>query len=258
VPSLEVVERFTHLKELSFPTPFLFPDDEEAHDTYVVDDDRLQAIDPDLPNTILSSQVLGFDYLRSLTVDEWALPGIPVRILSSLEELTVCLAEACEELGLDLVFRHANQLQSLTIYGFIERSMISQFMADADALPALHSFRLSTDQLVMPEPPESHVLEDFFNFIGQRKGLRRLYLRLPSLLFSEEDVHYFDFIAQLRRLEVFGFHTGLTQVDEHFLHQITSRLPTTLSAFHLGMDWNGASLLPLVSSQLTLCGCSWN
>ncbi|TEB30286.1 hypothetical protein FA13DRAFT_1774808 [Coprinellus micaceus] len=105
------------INHLAFAIPFLYPDDEEAHDTTVLDDDIRSAVNPTHFNDVLSS--MNSLSLQSLTLDGECLSGMPVRVLSRLKELSICITTDCENLALDLVYRHAPQLQSLSIVGLI-------------------------------------------------------------------------------------------------------------------------------------------
>jgi hypothetical protein len=239
------MQRFTDIRRLDLTTPFFYPDDEEAHDSSVLDEELLSAIDPIHFNHLLSS--MNLDSLHSLTLDWQCLSGIPVRILSNLKELSVCITTECDPLGLDLLFRHALLLESLTFYGFIGPEAFPSFIADSSSLPSLHSFRFSCDKDTMHLLPDPEVLNIFFKFIRERTNLRRLYLRIPSLnLFHECDYHI-RLLETLKHLEVFGFHTGYTAVDTQFLQSLCQHLPKRLKAFHLAMEWCGDPLLFLVS-----------
>ena len=94
------MQRFSDVRRLALTTPFFYPDDEEAHDCSVLDEDLLSAIDPTQFNHVLNS--MNLDSLHSLTVDWQCLSGIPVRILSNLKELSICLTTECDSLGLGL------------------------------------------------------------------------------------------------------------------------------------------------------------
>lgn len=251
VPSLEVMRRFADLHDLGFTTPFLYPDDEEAHDATVMDDDILAAVDPPHFNSILLS--MGFGSLRSLTLDGECVSGMPIRILSNLKELTICITTECENLGLDLVYRHAVQLEGLTIVGLIGQEIFPILIADTACLPALHSFRLVCDNMTMGEAPAPKWLDTLFRFIGERSQLRRFYLRIPSINLDGTTRHL-NLIRKLKHLEVFGLHTGGTMVDDWFLTELIDVLPKELQAFHLGMEWVGGTLLNMVMSMFINLG----
>lgn len=239
------MQRFSNVRRLVLTTPFFYPDDEEAHDSSVLDEDLLNAINPPQFNHILNS--MNLDSLFSLTLDWQCLSGIPVRILSNLKELSVCLTTECDSLGLDLLFRHAFQLESLTFFGFIGMEVFPSFIADSSSLPSLHSFRFSCDNETMPSTPDQEILEVFFGFIRGRPNLRRLYLRIPSLDLRGCDDHL-RLLGELEHLEVFGFHTGFTVMSIESLQSLCRHLPRRLKAFHLAMEWCGEPLLFLVLS----------
>lgn len=235
------MQRFTDIKSLALTTPFLYPDDEDSHDAPIMDEDLLASIDRDHFSLLLGTMTL--DSLRSLTLDAECVSGIPIRVLSNLNELTICITTECESLGLDLVFRHAFQLESLTLFGLIGHETFLSFLAEPSCLPSLHSFRLTADNTTMAYS-RTEFVNVLFKFIEERTKLRRLYLRIPSIYL--EDTSHLDLIGKLKFLEVFGFHTGITDVDVPFLQALCDRLPKTLKAFHLAMDWCGSPLVFLV------------
>jgi hypothetical protein len=183
--------------------------------------------------------------LQSLTLDGECLSGMPVRVLSRLKELSICITTDCENLALDLVYRHAPQLQSLSIVGLIGQEIFPILVANASCLPCLHSFRLTCDNMTMGVAPDSEWLDSLFDFIGERTNLRRLYIRIPSINLDGTTRHL-SLLQKLKHLEVFGVHTGDTVVDDRFLTQLLDVLPRELKAFHLGMEWVGGPLLTMV------------
>ncbi|KAF5326060.1 hypothetical protein D9611_000283 [Ephemerocybe angulata] len=250
VPSSEAMQRFTGLRRVAFTSPFLYPDDEEAHDSCTFVEELYSAIDSTRFNHVLGS--MNIDFLQSLAIDGACISGMPVRILSALKELTICISTDCENLNLDLVFRHSIKLESFSIVGFIGLEIFPSFITDTSVLPSLHSFRLSCDNATMVETPEPQWVEGLFKFIGDRKKLRRLYLRIPSIdLNLLHETSHLDLLGKLKHLQVLGLHTGVTDIDMPFICDLCKILPTGLKAFHLAMDWSGDPLLNLVDILAT-------
>lgn len=243
------MQRFQNIRRIAFTSPFLYPDDEEAHDDCVLDDELLSAVDRPHLTSLLSS--MHFDALKSLSIDGQCVSGMPIRILGNLTELNICVTTDDEHQGLDLVFRHAVQLESLSIVGFIGSELFPSLVTDSDLtiLPLLRSFRLSCDNTTMANTPEPHWMDVLFSFLGDRSKLTRLYLRIPSLdLMSTHEALHLDLLGKLKDLRVFGLHTGATSLDMAFLRDLCGSLPKDLCAIHLAMDWgSNEPLLELVS-----------
>ncbi|EAU91266.2 hypothetical protein CC1G_06901 [Coprinopsis cinerea okayama7 len=244
VPPANLLHRFHNIAQLAFPTPFFYPDDDEARD-YGSASATLLDISHLIPDFDEIMSTMALDNLHSLTINAVYLPKLPIKVIGNLTQLDICVTTTIHPGGLDLVFRHALSLESLTLFGYVDRDVFSWFPCEASDLPALRSFRLSCDRFTMIQPLEPQEMEVLLKFLGDRPNMRRLYLRIPSINFINLTA-LAPVIRSMKTLEVFGIHTGAIVVDDWFVPFIASILPASITALHLAIDWNGSSLLPLV------------
>lgn len=247
VPSNDLFPRFRDIRHLALPTPFFYPDDEEAHDD-VTASSILLDITADIDfEGIMGS--LSVPHIQTLTLNGRHLAALTIKVLDTLKQLDICITTILTTPGFDLVLRHSVALEGLTIYGYCDQSVFSWLDCNATDVPCLRSFRLSCDRFGMFQPPSTHELAVLTKFLQDRPNIRRLHLRIPSLdLVSLESLA--PSIKAMTSLEVLGLHTGTVNVDDWFIPFILNILPPTLKGMHLAVDWNGSSLLPLVSVQL--------
>ena len=232
---------------MELPTPFFFPDDEEAHDHLVVDDE-LAEITKRLPVGDLL-----YDFpseLCSLRLCSSYVQNIPVRICNTLTELDLLMTIGDEEelIGLDAVFRHATGLESLSIVGFVSPLIFSFLENAVGTMPRLASFRISDDMSEYSYQDMTAIS----TFLADRP-LRRLFLRVPAIRSNRSSL--VALVSSNQHLEVLGLHTGINSTDTDMLTIVRS-LPRTLRALHVAMDWRGSDMLQLVSRIVFGTACA--
>ena len=229
---------------LHLPMPFFFPDDEECHDGLVEDIEilgssrfvDLSTVLENLPSAIRSLRILTFQILQT-----------PIRVCDSLTELEIFATEVqkTELLGLDLVFRHLTALQSLSLVGYFVSDLFSAFpTTSSQSLCRLSSFRLSIEFL--SSAVDYECIWSLCEFLKDRPLLRSLYIRHPDLTWDQVS-QLLSMVQGLVGLEVLGLHTGVHLVDEEEIGLLVQILSPNLKALHLAFNWDGATMLPLVS-----------
>jgi len=230
--------------------PFFFPDDEEAHDRLVLDSESLENLNYPI-DTILEATT---SELQSLRITATHVRSVPIRVYNNLTDLEIMFTNGDVEecVGLDIVFRHATALESLTLVGFIIPELFSFLPhSSTPCLPRLGSFRLSCE---LAEPSDIGVEEisSLCLFLQDRPLLRRLYLRIPCMTWYCTS-RIILILKNLGGLEVLGLHTGRNSLGEHEVIEIlVNNLSPKLHALHLAMNWGGETLLPLVSVRVLL------
>lgn len=226
------------------PTPFYYPDDEEAHDDMVIDENLWNCSSSVDVREVLNAVSQS---LQSLVILTQHITQVPIRICNTLRVLEICAAHEADFTGLDLVFRHAVALESLTLVGYLDAETFSLLPEDSSALPHLNSFRISADGLTMPHISDSGMYA-LLGFLRGRSLLRRLYLRLPATRWSEIS-NILAVIGDLDGLEVLGLHTGCDPLSDLEIGMVAKILSKKLRALHLALNWGGSDLLPLVSAS---------
>ncbi|CAA7258956.1 unnamed protein product [Cyclocybe aegerita] len=247
---LNDLPHFQNLSTLHLSIPFLFPDDEEAHDDFV-HDALLESPYTDLQIAATLEDISS--NLTSLRITASDVRGVPIRLYSQLKGLEIfgTIGDDEELVGLDLVFRYATSLESLSLVGYFVPAMFSFFLPfSSDTLPHLTSFRLSCDYSTLGESNDWE-LQSLCQFLQGRALLRRLYLRIPTITWGHV-MSLFPTIKDLAGLEVLGLHTGKEFIAEDALYSLAQILSPKLRALHLGIRWDGASILPLVDAIGTL------
>ncbi|KAF8806578.1 hypothetical protein BYT27DRAFT_7167997 [Phlegmacium glaucopus] len=248
VQSLFPISSLIHLRSITtlrLPMPFFFPDDEECHDGLVEDDEIMQTCTLIDASTVLENFSSAIHTLRIITLQA---PQMPIRVYDSLTELEIFATEACTEelIGLDLVFRHATALQSFSLVGLFSPDVFSFLPTNSSrSLPRLTSFRLSLESFDFDIPIGHECLWALCEFLKDRPLLRRLYIRLPTMIWSQV-LPLLRTVSELVGLEVLGLHTGEDQIHEENIEIIAQALSLKLKALHLAINWCGTNLLPLV------------
>lgn len=225
--------------------PWFFPDDEEAHDGWTQDEDLVHS-ENELDSIALESLFTTIGaHITRLRLSGLAYSALPVRILDTLLDLEIFfLGSPDEMMGLDMIFRHASQLQSLTWIGHIDHEAYSLLPSSTSSLPRLTSFRLSEDGDSDYDSFNESALFNLLRFID-RKTLRRLYVRLPNLRWPQ-GLSLWMFVSNLDNLEVLGLHTGYGGIGDPELDELLKYLPRQLRALHIALDCVAHDLLPLV------------
>ncbi|KAJ7030017.1 hypothetical protein C8F04DRAFT_1115047 [Mycena alexandri] len=159
---------------------------------------------------------------------------LPIRVCNNLTQLDICVPQYGELVGLDLVFRHALSLESLSLVGYTEPLIFADLPTNPTVLPRLTSFRLSCE-FWNQEATEAHV-PLLCEFLSQRASLRRLYIRIPDqrldIIMALATV-----IGKLDCLRVLGFHAGYEPLHEVASLQLAEQLSTKLEALQLALPW---------------------
>ncbi|CAK5281854.1 unnamed protein product [Mycena citricolor] len=199
--------------------------------------------------------VNGSPNIREVTLLPDHLPLLSVRVCHMLTTLDICVPQGYGELvGLELVFRHAVALTSLSLVGYMEPQAFEVIPRDVSALPSLTSFRLSCESW----DPDSTTLNLPYisDFLESRQSLRRLHLRLPDIRVSLA-LGVFAIISKMRGLQVLGFHVGcLETFDGQCAELLASGLSLKLTALQLVLPWRGDLHLKMwtpILSKLQRC-----
>lgn len=236
-----------NVTRLSMPTPFFYPDDEEAHDDMVIDENLW-----DCSSSIDVREVLNAvsQNLQSLVILTQHITQVSIRVCNTLRVLEICAAHGSSFTGLDLVFRHAVALESLTVVGYLDDETLSLLPEDSSVLPHLNSFRISSDGITLDHISDTGICA-LLGFLRGRSLLRRLYLRLPAAHWSQTS-SILEVIGDLDGLEVLGLHTGYDPLSDLEIGMVAKILSKKLRALHLALNWGGSDLLPLIDSVAQL------
>ncbi|KAJ7350604.1 hypothetical protein DFH08DRAFT_695377 [Mycena albidolilacea] len=159
---------------------------------------------------------------------------LPIRVCNTLTRLDICVPQFEELVGLDLVFRHAQFLESLSLVGYIEPPVFADLPKDPAVLPRLTSFRISCE-FWDQDATEMHV-PLLSEFLSRRPSLRRLYIRLPGVRL-EVALAIATVIGKLEGLWVLGFHAGYEPLYEAAALHLADQLSTKLEALQLALPW---------------------
>lgn len=184
------------------------------------------------PTDIVS--VVDTNPIRELVLLSTHVGLLPIRVCNTLTRLDICVPQFGELVGIDLLFRHALFLESLSLVGYIEPPLFADLPKDPSVLPRLTSFRLSCE-FWDQDVTEMHVplLSEFLN---RRPSLRRLYLRLPGVRL-EVAMALATVIAKLDSLRVLGFHAGYEPLHETAALHFADQLSPKIEALQLSLPW---------------------
>ena len=238
------LKHLANVTRLSLPTPFHYPDDEEAHDDMVIDE-NLWDYSPSVDVREVLNAVS--QNLQSLVILTQHITQVPIRVCNTLRVLEICAAHGANFTGLDLVFRHAVALESLTLVGYLDDETFSLLPEDSSVLPHLNSFRISSDGITLHHVSDTGMYA-LLGFLRGRSLLRRLYLRIPVAQWSQTS-NVLAAIRDLDGLEVLGLHTGCDPLSDLEIGMVAKILSKKLKALHLATNWVGSDLLPLVSAS---------
>lgn len=255
IPHSASIHHLKNLTRLQAVIPFYYPDHE------ILSDDLGEARWPydlgDL-NDLLHIIEEKEKSLQKLVLLSQHVVHMPIRVYNSLTDLDVCVPLESHILGLDLVFRHAPSLESLSLVGYITRDIFSVLSDNSTTLPHLKSFRLSCESASVFPVTEGEI-DVLYNFLQGRTQLRRLYLRFAG---AEWNIvrRTLPVLDELVGLEVLGFHTGHDCLGTDDFTELARHIPSILTALYLTFSWDkhdGTSLhsgllVPLVSGSLYL------
>jgi hypothetical protein len=165
--------------------------------------------------------------LRTLILPGNRIWNLPVRVFSSLTELDI--VESSGLSGLDLIFHHAVNLQSLILHAEEDIELFTVLQSNMSALPCLTSLKIISSV---------GLTEDLFRavslFIQGRSFLRRLDLSLNPIDWTTF-ASILPAIADLKGLKALGLTIPLEiSVDDY--RYFTQHLPDELEALRLKVD----------------------
>ncbi|KAF8161324.1 hypothetical protein B0H34DRAFT_652695 [Crassisporium funariophilum] len=241
------LQHLQKLTTLHLPMPLFYPDDEEAHDDVVFDNEiSLYSNILDVSETLDS---LSSTDIRNLRILATQIVNVPIRVFNVLTALDICCTTEPQEtiVGLDLIFHHATALESLSFIGSFSQELFTFFpRSGSSSLPSLNSFRLSLDIDAVFVFFEIYAWA-LCDFLKGRTALRRLYLRLPAMQNgSDFRTQLIETVRDLQGLEVLGLHTGHGSLSGHDVDILARSLSVNLRALHLAFVWGAGSLLGLV------------
>jgi hypothetical protein len=173
--------------------------------------------------------------LQKLSLVARNVSEMPIRVYNSLTDLDICVTYGTELTGMDLIFRHAPLLESLSLVGHIPVDIFSILPRDSTSLPKLKSFRLSCEDTTMDiiSPEAVGVLS---KFLHKRATLRRLFIRFAGTSWRRLSP-LLPTIRSLMNLEVLGFHSGYEFLDRENFDQLASIFSLKIKALHFVVPW---------------------
>ncbi|KAJ7496853.1 hypothetical protein FB451DRAFT_1359376 [Mycena latifolia] len=159
---------------------------------------------------------------------------LPIRLCNNLTRLDICVPQFGDLVGIDLLFRHALFLESLSLVGYIEPALFADLPKEPSVLPRLTSFRLSCE-FWDQETTEMHV-PLLSEFLSRRPSLRRLYIRLPGVRLDVA-MAIATVIGKLECLRVLGFHAGYEPLHESAALHLADALSPQIEALQLCLPW---------------------
>ncbi|KAJ7686575.1 hypothetical protein B0H17DRAFT_1136879 [Mycena rosella] len=159
---------------------------------------------------------------------------LSMRLCNNLTQLDICVPQFGDLVGIDLVFRHALSLESLSLVGYIEPRLFADLPKEPTELPRLTSFRLSCEWWDL-NTTEMHV-PLLSEFLSRRPSLRRLYIRLPGVRL-EVAMALATVIGKLECLRVLGFHAGYEPLHETAAQHLADALSPKIEALQLSLPW---------------------
>ncbi|KAJ7270061.1 hypothetical protein B0H12DRAFT_1094270 [Mycena haematopus] len=227
MPSSALLSHLDSLKFLQPAIPFTYVRDQKF-DRIFAEWERGSGDPRDVVSVIETSPIQELVLLSTHVV------LLPIRVCNNLTQLDICVPQFEDLVGLDLVFRHAQFLESLSLVGYIEPHAFADLPKDPSILPRLTSFRLSCE-FWDQDITEMHV-PLLSEFLSRRPFLRRLYIRLPAVRL-EVALAIATVIGKLEYLRVLGFHAGYEPLHEEAAALLAQELSTKLEALQLALPW---------------------
>ncbi|KAH7925303.1 hypothetical protein BV22DRAFT_446806 [Leucogyrophana mollusca] len=186
----DIVDSFGHLWSISITPlcdgPFLDPDTSEV----VVGLDRIPFVDDGEAFRNKTTQTL-----RRLQLVDCLLGATPIHIFIQLTELN--LVRPGDLGGLNLILRHAACLEALGLHDVSDPEVYSVLSSNADALPFLKSFMLSSGDGLSP----THA-KNLHKFLLGRSCMRRLCINV-EMCYTELSIVVLS-INSMKELEALG------------------------------------------------------
>ncbi|KAJ7647708.1 hypothetical protein FB45DRAFT_894215 [Roridomyces roridus] len=227
MPAASALSHLDHLKFFQPAIPFFYVR-EQKWDKIFAEWDRGFGNPTDI------TEIVDRNPIEELVILSTHVGLLPIRICNTLTQLDICVPQFGELVGIDLLFRHALLLESLSLVGHIEPALLADLPRDPTVLPRLTSFRLSCEYWDQ-ELTEMHV-PLLSEFLARRPSLRRLYVRLPGVRL-EVAMALATVIAELDSLRVLGFHAGYEPLYEAAARNLADKLSPKLEALQLSLPW---------------------
>ncbi|KAJ7772069.1 hypothetical protein DFH07DRAFT_913846 [Mycena maculata] len=230
IQSMPVSTTLSHLDHLNFLQP--------AIPFFYVRDQKLDKIFAEWdrgfgdPKDIVS--VIDTNPIHELVLISTHVGLLPIRVCNTLTQLDICVPQFGELVGIDLIFRHALFLESLSLVGYIEPPLFADLPKEPNILPRLTSFRLSCE-FWDQDATEIHI-PLLSEFLSRRPSLRRLYIRLPGVRLKVA-MAVATVISKLESLRVLGFHAGYEPLHEAAALHFAEQLSPKLVALQLSLPW---------------------
>ncbi|KAF7321855.1 hypothetical protein MKEN_00707400 [Mycena kentingensis (nom. inval.)] len=227
LPEAHLLSHLDQLHFLQAAIPFVYVRDQKSDRIFAEWDANGLGNPADLANILESNPI------RELVVLSAHLPLLPVWLCTSLTQLDICVTN-WELVGTELLFRHAVQLEALSLVGYIDSGFFASLPADPAVLPRLTSFRISCEGL--DEDVELRIAPYLREFLERRDAIRRLYIRLPEISLSTA-LMFAELVAKLPNIRVLGLHMGYEPIHETAALLLAEHLSPRLEALHLNLPW---------------------
>ena len=174
--------------------------------------------------------------VRSLSICAEPLWWTPVRVFENLSHLDIFLGQDMENIA--LVFRHAAQLESLSVLGLDNHGIFHLLEDHPNSLPSLRSFKIMSPYREWQ--PDVDIDESQFLslacFLRGKNELRALDIHLWPQGWTSLSP-FWDLLRQLPSLEVLGITTGPRVFTRDDFLSFAAALPARLSALRVSTQW---------------------
>ncbi|KAF7315522.1 hypothetical protein MIND_00067500 [Mycena indigotica] len=227
LPDADLISHLSQLNALQVAIPFFY-----------VREQKVDAIFAEWPGAASDPRdvmaVVESNPIQELVILSAHLPLLSVRLCNNLTRLDICVTD-WELVGAELLFRHASQLEGLSIVGHVDPSFFASLPADPGVLPRLTTFRIS-GELWDDEVIGLTVVPYLRHFLERRVRLERLYIRLPGLALQFA-LAIVDVIAKLPNIRALGLHLGYEYLHDSAAVHLAEQLSPRIEALHLAIPW---------------------
>ena len=175
--------------------------------------------------------------IRSLSICAEPLWRVPVRVFEDLSHLDIFLGQDMENIA--LIFRHAVQLESLSILGLDNHAIFPLFEDHPHSLPLLRSFKIVSPyrEWELEVEIDESKFQSLVHFLRGKPELRALDIHLWSQGWTSL-APFWDLLKQLPSLEVLGITTGVRVFTKDDFLSFAMALPPRLSALRVNTQWD--------------------
>ncbi|KAJ7209788.1 hypothetical protein GGX14DRAFT_499322, partial [Mycena pura] len=226
MPDSQLLDHLDHLRFLQPAIPFTYVRDQKL-DQIFGEWERESGNSRDFVSVIETNPI------QELAILSSHVAFLPIRICNTLTQLDICVTSG-ELGGIELVFRHALFLESLSLVGYIEPSFLAELPRHPEVLPRLTCFRLSCE--FWGHNATEVNIPFLTEFLSHRPSLRRLYIRLPGIR-VDMALALATVIGKLEKLKVLGFHAGYEPLHEAAAFHLADQLSVNIEALQLTLPW---------------------